>query len=174
MVGLLYYSADGHCPPAHLKLSKFRGAWTPTMRVLNCSQTMVRLYCFPLFPINHVVVLVVLLFLLLFFFSNYGFIIQEILSWQPPRPIWQANQVELSQIPVLRQPFFFWGSRGGERILYLNILMVLCSSQKLTTLIFSKFGKQPQQSKISVLHGNKRLAPGLSDYVVRDLQAVPP
>ena len=49
---------------------------------LNCSQTMVRLYCFPLFPINHVVVLVVLLFLLLFFFSNYGFIIQEILSWQ--------------------------------------------------------------------------------------------
>ena len=115
MVGLLYYSADGHCPPAHLKLSKFRGAWTPTMRVLNCSQTMVRLYCFPLFPINHVVVLVVLLFLLLFFFSNYGFIIQEILSWQPPRPIWQANQVELSQIPVLRQPFFFLRGKGrGE------------------------------------------------------------
>jgi len=78
MVGLLYYSADGHCPPAHLKLSKFRGAWTPTMRVLNCSQTM------------------------------------EILSWQPPRPIWQANQVELSQIPVLRQPFFLRVKGRGE------------------------------------------------------------
>ena len=31
---------------------------------------------------NHVVALVVLLFLLLFLFSNYGFTIQEILSWQ--------------------------------------------------------------------------------------------
>jgi hypothetical protein len=42
---------------------------------LNCSQTMVRLYCFPLFPVNHVGALVALLFLFLLWVYNPGYLV---------------------------------------------------------------------------------------------------
>lgn len=104
-MGLLYYSyADGYCYNPILNYQNFeRPLYLQQGVFLDCSQTMVRLYRYPLFLITLVPLFVGLL-VMLFLFSNHGFTTQGILSWQLLRSTHhKLNLIELYRIPVLRQ-----------------------------------------------------------------------